>query len=802
MLHLKINNEYHIFCYRTREKLKALLGPMTPIYDCSVRSYTALDILDIIIGGVPNEKLCTKKPTCVRTTASFVIDLNAVQLSDIKADDNGSWVTSNPRRTYEIEMHEGHVVVAVPVQVSSSSNCYTLCRQYGTHKGTSDFRRILAFVIDASGKTMSKAFLYYYFKSGIESEVKIIPHGNAHNCKPYFRTQPSTLKDIKESCSSKSVAKVYDDVFEKSGGLDGSVSISAEPRNKMQIYNARKCLPAADSCKDDLYDLMELLKRHQSDPAHGFLQEITLTSSPCAVLATQQQLDNIVTYCCQPNNFSVLGVDATFNLGDFYVTMTTYRNFTLCNPRTSLAPVFIGPVFLHMERRAHDYHTFFSSLLRLKPQLASLQAYGTDGEQALLNALESCFPHSIGLRCFLHMQGNIEDKLKGSSAAVKKSIIHDIFGYQSGDVYNKGIVDAESDEEFDEQVGMLSEKWEQLCPGFNNWFKKKHATTFKKSMIASIRTKALLGSPPIKFTNNPNESINSTVKKWVQFKKSTWPGFVEKLQQLVDTQLKEAGKAIYNSGDYILAPPYLHFAVDQMKWHQMEPTQRKAYLKSLAKNSSACVNNPSSSCVHGSAALSSLDELEGASSSCRPPSSVVLSMSATDVMLPSLSTAAVASMFQKATTLIAEGHVVPAPGNDNAFIVASVSSQRPHFVRRGKGDKVLCDDQCAMWRGSKICAHTIAVAEKFNCLSNFVGSVMKSSKQTNLTRVMTTQQERRKSGTKSTTPKRKGSSNRHKVPVNSCVNITEQKGTEQESPSLLSDKTSTTSSVKGVGSCR
>ena len=90
-------------------------------------------------------------------------------------------------------------------------------------------------------------------------------------------------------------------------------------RNKTQIYNARKNSNSKEG-KDEIFDLLELLKQHQST------REVLIGSSPCAILASQKQLDNIVRFCCQEHDFSVLGIDATFNLGDFYVTLTTYRN--------------------------------------------------------------------------------------------------------------------------------------------------------------------------------------------------------------------------------------------------------------------------------------------------------------------------------------------------------------------------------------------------------------------------------------------------------------------------------------------
>jgi hypothetical protein len=81
--------------------------------------------------------------------------------------------------------------------------------------------------------------------------------------------------------------------------------------------------------KDDIFDLLSLLKEHQAMEGGGFLGEVLISSTLCAVLALKKQLDIIVTFCCQPSNFSVFGIDATFELGDFYVTLTTYRNFYL-----------------------------------------------------------------------------------------------------------------------------------------------------------------------------------------------------------------------------------------------------------------------------------------------------------------------------------------------------------------------------------------------------------------------------------------------------------------------------------------
>ena len=52
-----------------------------------------------------------------------------------------------------------------------------------------------------------------------------------------------------------------------------------------------------------------------------------------------------------------------------------------------------------------------------------------------------------------------------------------------------------------------------ICPRFHKWFVENQAEVFQCCMIVPVRKLVNLGSSPEKFTNNPNESSNSVVKK-------------------------------------------------------------------------------------------------------------------------------------------------------------------------------------------------------------------------------------------------------------------------------------------------
>lgn len=178
-------------------------------------------------------------------------------------------------------------------------------------------------------------------------------------------------------------------------------------------------------------------------------------------------------------------------------------------------------------------------------------------------------------------------------------------------------------------------------------------------MIRPICERAQLGSP-VKLTTNPNGSSNSVVKDWTGFKKSSWPGFVQKLQKLVDSQLSEADKAVYGTGEYSLSAELSHFQVDGVKRHRMSPAQRKAHLK----------------------------EIGNAMSVDRSTShSKKLSVPATDVQLTTISSSTIKNMWDKAERLLTTPNAItPAPGNENARVVASDSSSRPHFVQKTTGN--------------------------------------------------------------------------------------------------------------------
>lgn len=158
-----------------------MLGQNVPVYETPSCGYSVVELLNMLMQETPPSKLCTKKPCGVRAFASFVVDLKCVELKDLGADDNGVWVTSSPRRKYLIDQRGGNIVSVKHINKVTKdmdkSQIVTICRQYGTHQATPEFKRIITTVV-RNGVILPKAVVQYFFKDGVKVPVVVRSHGN------------------------------------------------------------------------------------------------------------------------------------------------------------------------------------------------------------------------------------------------------------------------------------------------------------------------------------------------------------------------------------------------------------------------------------------------------------------------------------------------------------------------------------------------------------------------------------------------------------------------------------------------
>ena len=311
-----------------------------------------------------------------------------------------------------------------------------------------------------------------------------------------------------------------------------------------------------------------------------------------AVLCNGQQLGDIARFCCDPFNFSILGIDPTFNLGEFSVTPTVYRHLLLSDRRTGRSLLLLGPMLVHYHKHFRNYNYFLSTLIGLKREIEHINAVGTDGEKNLVDAVIRNFPHVSHIRCFRHLQQNIEMHLRDREfpPSVVKKYTHDISGWSETDgSYHEGLVDCRDIESFNTCLDALKPKWDSLERNvfedqkshdinFHAWFTKYKADDFRHCTLRSLREDIGLGSPPSAYYTNDSESINALLKESLGYKRHQWGIFNEKVKRIVKQQ-QEMEKAVISYGEYRLRSQYSFLAISEEKWFKMTQDQRLRWIQ-------------------------------------------------------------------------------------------------------------------------------------------------------------------------------------------------------------------------------
>jgi hypothetical protein len=100
------------------------------------------------------------------------------------------------------------------------------------------------------------------------------------------------------------------------------------------------------------------------------------------------------------------------------------------------------------------------------------------------------------------------------------------------------------------KISSLGEKENEFC----NYFLTFKSKLIKQTMRADIRTTAGLGFPPIRFNQNPNESINAVILSKVKSKniygKCTMSQFIDIFEEIIIEQNDKIRQCMRGIGDF------------------------------------------------------------------------------------------------------------------------------------------------------------------------------------------------------------------------------------------------------------
>lgn len=564
------------------------------------------------------------------------------------------------------------------------------------------------------------------------------------------------MQNIKENANIVKPRVLFDELTEKQGGILSCKSIGSLPRDRKQVENARACSSSMSSVNGDplLAVILKCKEDERADVKNAYVRKVVAAPEPAAVLFLDKQLNDIRKFCCNNVYWSALQVDPTFDLGQFSVTTSQYKNLLLVNHRTGEHPSMIGPLLVHYKKSKSSFNVLVDAMIDKQPEIKNLHVLGTDGESELAKPFKQHCPSLIHLLCFNHVRRNIKEKLSSMKIPkpVAKMFLNDIFGEQSGNVFEHGLVDSESEANFDRKVAQLKSIWHTRASpftrqdnslDFHEWFVKYQVQRIKKNMLKPVRVSAGLGSPnPKPFYTNAVESMNRLLSDETDHKPQSMPEFCEKAKSIALRQQRDVERAIVGLGPYRLHPKIKDMQIDEETWIGLSELERSNYIEMVLTADVSCISStdPSGKIQE----VSGLDLLATAASTLQEECTstgnglpIPYQQLRSAVPGTAVHDSTLKGMYEKACRYLSSpGHISLAPGNNDARMVKSHHSNRPHFVAPGRGKgQFLCDSSCPSFSAHKMCSHCIVTAQCTGQLQMYLSFLTKSrsSKKKNYT---------------------------------------------------------------------
>lgn len=736
------------------------------------------EILHICVGQkVPQNKICARVPSMVDQSAVFVVDLSAVDYKDLAADDCGVYSRhSSPSEAVNVQLDEDNNVLGFEKvhkgKQTTTSNCtqspYIVRRQYSWHSVTDEYRRMIV-KVERDETFLRLAVVQYIVNTSDTSAIFNRPYGNRDSAEPHQRTKPSVLAKIRKIGSTGSAKRIISQIESDSGDITTIPSASYLPRDRQQVYNQLKKVDGRTKTRSTgpskTPSLTKLMTLQQSGT---FLKNVSLSkrpdkkgnnrTAPNTFAASETCLGWIKRFCKGVGAQAVAGLDMTYKLGPFYLTTLTLPNpmFVYKN-KEGRHPTTLAAIMTSVTKEERDYEYMARCL---KAERIDSLTFGTDGECALERGFESVFPikdgcsgENIHLRCFDHAQDDISRQLKSMkvNSEQRKKITTEILGRECNGKRVKGLVDCDTAEEFEK---MYVEKENDWPEDFKKWMltEKGRARslkeTLKECMLRPVRIAAGLGDPPNKWDNQRTESINSVIKEEADHQVSDQAAIHEILEaRVIKQQESEYVKAIYNTGEYRLSPPYRHLAVSPLEWSAKTVEQKRQHIQKV---------------------------LKGADILCKRDSVAdkKLSISIADSAITTVPPGLLNQIWNEAEIILSHHSVIDV--NAGVYCVTEHGSSTNVSISRGT---ISC--QCRKFTSTAgLCPHALAVAETKGNLAEYLTKFNASKDK--LKKIAFANIPQRAGEKPKEKKKRKGKNNVSQKPINEEVFPTDEDGDFQK----------------------
>ena len=651
-----------------------------------------------------SKMVCNIVPPAKPNT-TYVVNLNSVSFEDIRSDDSGAYLRNSISTTYLTYDKFKRTWKAVPSKGKVVFGEYShIYKRYYSYKKESGSKRIIYWVLQANGTRLPNAVVQYI---GLHFFPQ--PYGAKPGSEAYIRTLPSTLQRIRAQASTLTPKEPITDVEKQYGNV-----MTAPPqglvRDRGQVYNVRRPMEVAKQQNTGMVPVADLNKLYtlmnaepnvlramsiEKTDAGGFVRTFTCPENMCSMIRKYCQVTSHVK--------TPLGIDMTYNVGDYYTTTLTLKHPMLQCKKTGSYPTMFAGVMTSMTRNVDDYR-YLAQQIKIFCKVETL-IYGTDGEMPLEKGFEEIFPigndgPNIKLRCFDHVKKNALDKLDSLHVEEKekRDIILQMLGSEYEGVRKEGLVDM-SEDNFDVAYETLKCNWPKEFVAYveeRRGVIRPLKDTWRMCMSAEVRTAAGLGCPPNKFDNQRTEAMHNVMKHITKHVFVNQCKLLEDVQEkMVKPQHSEVVKSLFGHGEYRLRREYGGKAVTERQWNAMSVEQRELKVKSVFGFTSE---------IHKEELGESWVKLSISPESCEDKLN--------DIPIGVLS-----RIWQEAENIINRGQIHDMANGD----ICVVSKRDTHQLSKEKGSLKCGCDHFKSCRG--ICGHVLAVHQKRKQLNQFIDEI-------------------------------------------------------------------------------
>ncbi|KAK3090199.1 hypothetical protein FSP39_009978 [Pinctada imbricata] len=461
----------------------------------------------------------------------------------IKRDKNGNF--------YRIVRRTNVILSPQP----SDEHVVVLKRKYSVLARCNEYRKRVTWCEGALNSSL--AIVEY-----IGTYVPNVSHGNAKNTSvPYRRLTKEQTNIIQQGIKDNKKPREIRESVRESLPDEGITLKTA--KNALYTHNKTQNPEDRQNLADDVVSVLNML--YEND---NIVQEVIASNTskpPSVILFSKEQ---ILSMKSSIDNGCIIGIDRTFNVGACYLTVMTFKNPNITRQNSVEHPIMIGPMYLHWDGSFQSYHRFLSLI---QSKLCGVEQrkiiFDTDGEKALINAIEACFPESAHTLCTRHLKENLIHNLQSSHSRPEVSeIVNKIFNKTTGLLSIDDVI-------------AYQEKEDDILEEFNIPYLQTHISKIREFVF---RVRRRCPQIPKFWTNNNNESMNNIIKIETNWKILKMPKLIETLQVIEQRQTRNIRDCIHGRGDFALSEQAKCLQVSDETWQNIATeTKEKRLLKLL-----------------------------------------------------------------------------------------------------------------------------------------------------------------------------------------------------------------------------